>query len=290
MHPIAGRRAVKMNGAGNEILILDLRGAGAAVTGADARAIARAERLGFDQLMVLEDPRSESAAAFMRIFNADGSQSAACGNGARCVAWTLLRESAGDAVTLETAAGRLVCRRLAPLVLSVEMGRPRLRDAEIPLSRREPDTRAIGLRYGPPDAPLLASPAAVNMGNPHAVFFVESFEPYDLATIGPALERDPIFPEGANISLARVVGPARIELKVWERGAGLTLACGSAACAALVAAVRRGLTRRRATIVLPGGELDVQWRAEDDVVVMTGPVAFEFEAALDESIFAGAGR
>ncbi|WP_395696800.1 diaminopimelate epimerase [Methylocella sp.] len=286
MSPLSGRRVVRMNGAGNEILVLDLRASGLAVSPAEARAIARAPRLKFDQLMVLEDPRSAGTSAFMRIFNADGSQSAACGNGTRCVAFALLREGEGEAVALETQAGRLACRRLAPLRFSVEMGRPRLRDAEIPLSRPAPDTRAIELFWTPPGGgPALRRPAVVNMGNPHAIFFVEDFAPYDLAVAGPALEHDPIFPERANISLAKIVSPERIELRVWERGVGLTLACGSAACAALVAAARRGLTGRRATVVLPGGELEIEWRA-DDLVVMAGPVELEFETVLEPSVFA----
>ena len=286
MSPLSGRRVVRMNGAGNEILVLDLRASGLAVSPAEARAIARAPRLKFDQLMVLEDPRSAGTSAFMRIFNADGSQSAACGNGTRCVAFALLREGEGEAVALETQAGRLACRRLAPTRFSVEMGRPRLRDAEIPLSRPAPDTRAIELFWAPPGGgPTLQRPAVVNMGNPHAIFFVEDFSPYDLSVAGRALEHDPVFPERANISLAKIVSPERIELRVWERGVGLTLACGSAACAALVAAARRGLTGRRATVVLPGGELEIEWRA-DDVVVMAGPVELEFETVLEPSVFA----
>ncbi|PNG26696.1 diaminopimelate epimerase [Methylocella silvestris] len=285
MNPLADRLAVKMNGIGNEILILDLRGAGAGVTGAQVRAIARTKGLGFDQLMVLEDPRSEGTKAFVTIFNADGSQSSACGNGTRCVAWALLKD-ARDEIIVETAAGRLVCRRVSEQVFSVEMGRPRLKAAEIPLARDFADTSAIDLAFGPADAPILKNPAVVNMGNPHAIFFVDDISAYDLAAIGPALEHDALFPERANISLARVVSPERIELKVWERGVGLTRACGSAACAALVAAARLGLAGRRATVALPGGELDIFWRESDDMVIMTGPVEFEFETRLDPAIFA----
>jgi diaminopimelate epimerase len=235
--------------------------------------------------MAVHDPRGTGADAFMTIFNTDGSQAGACGNGTRCVAWTLLRAGARDDLVLETEAGRLACRRIGEWRFEVEMGRPRLGWRDIPLARAEADTREIALFFGPPDAPILQTPAVVNMGNPHAIFFVDDLAARDLETIGPALERDAIFPERANISLACVAAPDHIELKVWERGVGLTRACGSAACAALVAAARRGLTGRRATVSLPGGDLDILWRA-DDMVVMTGPVAFEFETRLDPALFA----
>jgi diaminopimelate epimerase len=275
-----------MNGLGNEILVLDLRGSSLSVSAAEARAIARAKGLAFDQLMALHEPRTPGTEAFVRIFNADGSEAGACGNGTRCVAWTLLRDDPREEIVIETAAGLLACRRLGEWRFSVEMGAPRLDWLDIPLARAEADTSAIDLSYGPPDAPILRNPAVVNMGNPHAIFFVDDIGAYDLAAIGPALEHDPIFPERANISLARVVARDHIELKVWERGAGLTLACGSGACAALVAAARRGLTGRRATVSLPGGDLDILWRESDGMVVMEGPVAFEFETRLDPALFA----
>ncbi|MGO9673737.1 MAG: diaminopimelate epimerase [Methylocella sp.] len=286
LSPLANRLITKMNGLGNEILVLDLRGAGVSVSAAEARAIARTKRLAFDQLMALHDPRTPGTEAFVKIFNADGSEAGACGNGARCVVWTLLRDDARDEIIIETAAGLLACRRLGEWRFSVEMGAPRLEWRDIPLSRAAEDTRAIDLSFGPPDAPILQNPAVVNMGNPHAIFFVDDIAAFDLAAIGPALEHDPIFPERANISLARVVSNDHIELKVWERGVGLTLACGSGACAALVAAARRGLAGRRARISLPGGDLDILWRESDGMVVMTGPVAFEFETRLDPALFA----
>jgi diaminopimelate epimerase len=286
MSPLAGRLVTKMNGLGNEILVLDLRGAGLTVSAAEARAIAQTKGLAFDQLMALHDPRSGGVTAFMTIFNADGSQASACGNGTRCVAWTLLRDGARDDLILETAAGRLACRRIGEWSFEVEMGQPRLGWRDIPLARAEADTRAIDLSFGPADAPVLQNPAVVNMGNPHAIFFVDDIAAYDLAAIGLALEHDPIFPERANISLARFVSRDHIELRVWERGVGLTRACGSAACAALVVAARMDLTGRRATVSLPGGDLDILWRERDDMVVMTGPVAFEFETRLDPTLFA----
>jgi diaminopimelate epimerase len=286
MSPLANRLVAKMNGLGNEILVLDLRGAGLSVSAAEARAIARTKNLAFDQLMALHEPRTPGSEAFVRIFNADGSEAGACGNGTRCVAWTLLRDDPRDEIVIETAAGRLACRRTGEWNFSVEMGAPRLAWNEIPLARAVADTGAIDLSFGLPDAPILRNPAVVSMGNPHAIFFVEDFGAYDLAAIGPALEHDPIFPDRANISLARIVSRAQIDLKVWERGVGLTLACGSAACAALVAAARRGLTGRSARVSLPGGDLDILWRESDGMVVMTGPVAFEFETRLDPALFA----
>ena len=286
MSNLGNMPVARMNGLGNEILILDLRAGDLAVSAAEARAIARAENLAFDQLMVLHRPKTPGAEAFVRILNADGSEAGACGNGTRCVAWMLMRGDARAEIAIETAAGALVCRRLGEWRFSVEMGAPRLEWRDIPLARDEADTRAIDLSYGPPGAPILRNPAVVNMGNPHAIFFVDDIGAYDLAAIGPALEHAPIFPERANISLARVIARGHIELKVWERGVGLTLACGSAACAALVAGSRRGLTDRRARVSLPGGDLDILWRESDGMVVMEGPVAFEFEARLDPALFA----
>ncbi len=285
MSALANRVLVKMNGIGNEIAVLDLRGTGLSVSAEEARAIARDKRLAFDQMMVLEEPRSPGAAAFMTIYNSDGSQSSACGNGTRCAAYLLTRNSARERLVLETAAARLECLRNEDDTFTVDMGTPRLAWDEIPLRDPFYDTRTIELQIGPIDAPILHTPSAVNVGNPHAIFWVEDVEAYDLAKIGPLLECHPVFPERANISLAHVISCGHIRLKVWERGAGLTRACGSAACAALVAASRKGLTARRATVSLPGGDLDILWRESDDHVLMTGPVEFEFEARLDPSLF-----
>lgn len=284
MHPLAGRKVTKMNGLGNEILILDLRGAAVSLAAADVRAIAGAPQLAFDQLMVLEDPRQSGSDAFVRIFNADGSEAGACGNGTRCVAWLLTQKEPRETLNLETSAGLLQCWRRGEWRFAVDMGRPRFGWQEIPLSKSVPDTSAIAFAF-PGGAPHTA--VAVNMGNPHAVFFVEDLDAYDLARIGPVLEHDPLFPERANISFAKVVAPDRISAWVWERGAGLTLACGSAACAILAAAVRKGLSGRSATITLPGGDLALSMR-DDDHIIMEGPVAFEFEMDLDAALFADA--
>ena len=166
------------------------------------------------------------------------------------------------------------------------MGEPRLDWRDIPLRDPFPDTRTIELQIGPIDAPILHSPAAVNMGNPHAIFFVDDVDAYDLGKIGPMLEHHPIFPERANISLAQVLSPTRIRLRVWERGVGLTQACGSAACAALVAGVRKRLVERAATVSLPGGDLHIEWRESDAHVLMTGPVALEWEGRFEPALFA----
>ncbi|MCJ2140545.1 diaminopimelate epimerase [Methylobacterium sp. E-066] len=294
MSALAHRRFLKMHGAGNAIVVLDLRGSTAKVRPEEARAIAQDPGSHFDQLMVLHDPVSVGTDAFMRIYNTDGSESGACGNGTRCVAYAMLddpamaRPAEGGRLVLETSAGRVGVRRVSERAFTVDMGRPRLAWDEIPLSEPFPDTRRIELQIGPIDDPILHSPGAVNMGNPHAVFFVDR-DPtsYDLARIGPMLENHPLFPERANISIAQVTEREAITLRVWERGAGLTLACGTAACATVVAASRLRMIGRQAHVRLPGGELFVEWRA-DDHVLMTGPVALVAEGTLAPELFAGA--
>jgi diaminopimelate epimerase len=293
MSALAHRRFLKMHGAGNAIVVLDLRGTAIRVSAAEARAIAADPGSSFDQLMVLHDPVSAGADAFMRIYNTDGSESGACGNGTRCVAFAMLddpvmaRPAEGNRLVLETKAGRVGVRRISERSFTVDMGRPLLAWDEIPLAEPFPDTRRIELQVGPIDAPVLHSPGVVNMGNPHAVFFVEEDpDTYDLARIGPMLENHPIFPERANISVAQVLGREAIKLRVWERGAGLTLACGTAACATVVAASRLRMIGRQATVSLPGGDLVVEWRA-DEHVLMTGPVALVAEGTFAPALFAG---
>lgn len=285
MSPLANRVVAKLNGIGNEIAVLDLRGTALTVSADEARAIHKGKGLGYDQLIVLHEPRSPGADAFMTIFNSDGSQSGACGNGTRCVAFLLIKDTAIERLVLETAAARLACTRAGDNRFTVDMGKPRFAWNEIPLRDPFDETSRIDLRVGPADAPILQSPSAVNMGNPHAIFWVDDIEAYDLPMIGPLLENNPIFPERANISLAHVISREHIQLKVWERGVGLTRACGSAACAALVAAARKGLAGRRAMVSQPGGDLDIFWRESDGHVLMTGPVEFEFEARLDPALF-----
>jgi diaminopimelate epimerase len=285
LSPLANRPIVKMNGLGNEIAVLDLRGSGLTVSAPEALAIGRGEGLAFDQLMVLHEPRSAKAEALMTIYNSDGSQAGACGNGTRCVAYILTRETPRERIVLETATTRLECLRRAETIFTVDMGRPRFAWNEIPLREPFHDTRKIELQIGPIDAPVLHTPSAVNMGNPHAIFWVDDIEAFDLSKIGPLLENHPIFPERANISLAHVTSHAHIALKVWERGVGLTRACGSAACAALVAAARKGLTGHSAIVSLPGGDLDIEWRESDGHALMTGPVEFQFETMLNPALF-----
>ena len=269
---LAGRRLVRMNGVGNAIVVLDLRGSDLVVTAAEARAIAAVPALHFDQLMVVHDPREPGTAAFVAIHNTDGSSSGACGNGTRCVAWVLLHDTASDHLVLATTAGRLACRREGPWRFSVDMGRPTFDPAAIPVRG---STAPLDL---PPDNPF-REPFVVGMGNPHAVFFVPDAEAVDLPRVGPSIEHASPFPERANVSFAQVLDRRRIKLRVWERGAGATLGCGTGACATLVAAASTGRTDRHARVDLPGGSLEITWR-DDDHVVMSGPVELEFEATL----------
>jgi diaminopimelate epimerase len=284
MTALANRPIVKMNGIGNAIAVLDLRGSNHAVSAAEARAINREPGLGFDQLMVLHDPASPRSAARLMIYNNDGSSSDACGNGTRCVAYLLMREAAEKELLLESDAGLLPVARNGEFIFTVDMGAPRFGWREIPLAREVGDTSRV--RLDPPVAGVPEVFAGVSMGNPHVVFLVPDAAAIDLRAVGPEIEHHPLFPERANVSFVQVTGRDRIMLRVWERGAGATLACGSAACAALVAAARAGLTDRRAAVALPGGELTITWRAEDDRVLMTGPVEFEFETRLDPAAFA----
>jgi diaminopimelate epimerase len=280
-HPLDHLPILRMNGAGNEILILDLRASDHELAPREARAIANAPGLRFDQLMALHRPRQSGDDAFMRIYNVDGSLSASCGNGTRCVAYALARDGK-NMLRLETDAGVIETQRQADTVFTVDMGRPRFDWREIPLARAVEDTRKVTL-----DPPIDGAPAhfsAVSMGNPHAVFFIEDAAKIDLEALGPRIERHPLFPERVNVSFAQMLARNDILLRVWERGTGATKACGSAACATLVAAVRAGLGDRAARLRLPGGDLSIEWRA-DDHVLMTGPVEFEFETTLDPQIF-----
>jgi diaminopimelate epimerase len=280
--PLIGRRVARMNGAGNKILVIDLRGGAAPPTPAEARAIHEAPGLDYDQMMALTDPRRADTLGFVLIYNNDGSIAGACGNGTRCVADRLARETGAERLAVETERGLIVCERLGDWTYRVDMGAPRLEAAEIPVAGGIADTRAVDIA----EARAFGPAGLVNMGNPHAVFFVADVGAVPLAVAGPALERHALFPEKANISFAEVLAPDRIRLRVWERGVGATLACGSAACATLVAAVRRGLAEREAAIELPGGELRIAWRENDGHVLMSGPVEFEREIELTPAVFA----
>jgi diaminopimelate epimerase len=273
----------KMNGLGNEIVVVDLRRSAKVFTEAEARAIAGNERSHFDQLMVLHAPRLPGTEALVRIHNTDGSPAEACGNGMRCIGWVVSKETGAKNLAFETPAGRLAVTVNSQSDISVDMGEPRFAWQDIPLAEPFHDTRKIELQIGPIEKPILHSPSVVSIGNPHAVFWVDDVQAYDLPRVGPMLENHPIFPERANISVAHVTSPDAITVRTWERGAGLTRACGSAACAALVAAARNGMTGRSATITLPGGPLKVEWRA-DNRIWMTGPAELEYEETLDPAV------
>jgi diaminopimelate epimerase len=286
MSVLANRPFIKMSGLGNEIVVVDMRRQMGTIEAVDARAVARPNGAPYDQLMALYAPRTPGTDAYVRIFNNDGSEAGACGNGMRCVAELLFKETGRSALMLETAAGLLSCwKGDRPLISTVDMGKPRFAWNEIPLANKFEDTRVIDLRIGPAEEPILHSPSVVSMGNPHAIFWVDDVASYDLRKIGPLVENHPIFPERANVSRAQVASRERLVIHTWERGAGLTKACGSAACAAAVAAARLGLVGRTVTVALPGGELQIEWRTADDHVLMTGPVAFEYEGKFDPALF-----
>jgi diaminopimelate epimerase len=266
---------LKMHGLGNDFVVLDARREPVAVDAAAARALAdRHTGIGCDQLILIEPPQEPTAQAFMRIVNADGSEAEACGNAARCVARLLGEETGRRRVRLQTVAGMLDAELLADGAVAVDMGPARTGWRDIPLARPM-DTLTADIGAGP-----LAGPVCTNIGNPHATFFVADADSVDLAALGPRLETDPLFPERANIGVATVESAGRIRLRVWERGAGITLACGSGACAALVAAHRRGLTGREAAVLLDGGGLAIRWR-DDGHVIMTGPATLAFEGSFD---------
>ncbi len=267
---------VKMNGLGNEIVVVDMRGSKKIFSADDVRAIAAAPRSHFDQMMVLHDAETPGTDAFVRIYNADGSESSACGNGTRCIGWTEFQRTGRNALRFETAAGFLAVTVSSIDQITVDIGEPRFRWDEIPLAEQFHDTRGIELQIGPIDDPVLHSPSVVNVGNPHAIFWVDDVETHDLGRFGPLLENHPIFPERANISLAHVRSRKTINLVTWERGAGLTRACGTAACAAAVSAMRKGLTDRKVTVTLPGGLLVIEWTSANRIL-MTGPVEIEHE-------------
>ena len=288
-HPLAGRAIARMNGAGNKILVLDMRGSSVTPSPEEARVIHRAPGLDYDQMMVLSDPRTPGTAAYLRIYNNDGTIAGACGNGTRCVADRLSRELGADALAVETEAGLIGCERLGPWSYRIDMGAPRLEWRDIPLARAVDDTRRVSLAW-PDGDPLaaLGTAAVVNMGNPHAAFFVQNLALIDAAGWGARIEVHPMFPEKANVTFAQINARDHATARVWERGLGLTFACGSAACATLVSASRLGLMERKGTVRLPGGELVIEWRADDDHVLMTGPVEFECEAVLDDAMFEAA--
>jgi diaminopimelate epimerase len=272
---------VKMNGLGNAIVVADLRGRAERIAPKAAIALAQPDAVPFDQLMEVSDPAGPGRDNEVRIFNTDGSLAEACGNGTRCVAQWLDTETGRKSFKFHIAGATVSAEILEDGLITVDMGRPRFGWQDIPLSEPFSDTSGIELQIGPIDAPILHTPSVVNMGNPHAIFWVEQdVWSYELDRFGPLLENHPIFPQRANITIARVLAPDHLVIRTWERGVGLTLACGSAACATLVAAARKGLSDRSATVTVPGGDLRIEWE-ENGNVRMTGPAEFEFAGELD---------
>ena len=271
-----------MNGAGNRFAIFDAREErDFALTPERVKAMAAPGSCtmgekGADQVIILRDPKSPDADMFMEIWNQKGFEVDACGNATRCAAWLFFRGSDKEKMVLQTNDGLLTCWPDGENRIAVDMGPPKLEWDQIPL-KEVMHTHHIDVKVGPIDNPVLSNPGAVSMGNPHCVFFVDDFKKARPDKVGPMIEFHPLFPEQANVGFAKVEGPDRIRLKVWERGVGMTLACGTGACAAVVAAVRQNRTRREVKVIVDGGELDIKWRVGDDHVIMTGPVELEFE-------------
>jgi len=274
MSALAGHPYRKMNGLGNEFVILDLRQSEARISEDTAKFIADPKTgPGCDQVITVEN-RKGIDGAFMGVWNADGSEVNACGNAARCVGWILLEEEAADDIHFSTGNGKIHVQRVGGDRIAVNMGEPKFLWREIPLAEQMDDTRFVDVKLGPIDDPVLWGPSAVNVGNPHCIFLVNDAEAQALDRFGPMIEHHPLFPERTNVSVAQVLSKHAIRLRVWERGVGITKACGTAACAALVSAHRRRLTARKAVITLDGGDLAIEWR-DDNHIIMTGP--FELE-------------
>ena len=278
MSAAMSRPFLKMNGLGNDFVVVEARSQPFAPSAEEVRAIADREGgIGCDQLIVIE--KADDADARVRFWNADGEEVGACGNGSRCVGWLVMEASGRDAAVLEVGDRLLRTTRAGDGLVSVDMGEPGLDWTDIPLD--EPmDTKGIELQVGPIDAPLLHTPGCVSMGNPHVVFFVDDIETAPVAEVGPMIEHHRLFPEGVNVGFAQVKARDHIRLRVWERGAGLTKACGTGACAALVACARRGLSDRTARLELDGGDLTIEWREADGHVIMTGPASLDFTGTL----------
>ncbi len=265
----------KMQGLGNDFVIIDQRDGAPSLDAAQVIEIADRKRgVGCDQVIHIKLPQSAGADIFLDMYNMDGSPLEACGNGTRCVARLLMDEQGRDDCVIETVAGLLACRAAANDMVTVDMGAPKLGWQDIPLSE-ERDTLHLGVMSGE-----LTDPVAVNMGNPHTVFFVDNAELVDVEGLGMQVERHVLFPERTNVEFAQVLADDKLRVRVWERGTGVTLACGSGACAVIVAAVRRGLAGRKAEVILDGGSLFLEWREQDDHVLMTGPAAYVFEGRI----------
>lgn len=274
---MSGIEFIKMHGLGNDFVILDATGRPQNLAGERMRRIADRRRgAGCDQILVMEPPQDKAADLFMRIYNPDGSEAGACGNGTRCVARLWMDRNGRRDCVIQTVSGLLACRMADGDMVEVNMGPPRLKWDEIPLAE-ERDTLHLGIAGG-----VLPDPVAVNVGNPHAVFFVDDVKKVDVPGLGPQVENHVLFPRRTNVEFAQVLAPDKIRVRVWERGTGVTQACGSGACAVMVAAVRRGLTGRKAEIALDGGSLFMEWREADGCILMTGPTAYVFEGIMKE--------
>ncbi|MGB8316271.1 MAG: diaminopimelate epimerase [Aestuariivirga sp.] len=275
----------KMNGLGNDFVVLDGRDRVISMDDVKARAIAdRTTGIGCDQVIVIK--KSDVADVRMLVWNKGGGQVESCGNASRCIADMLFDENKSTSATIDTLGGFLVTRKAGDRLVTVDNGVPKFDWKDIPLSEPFHDTRHIELQVGPIDAPLIHSPSVVNVGNPHCIFWVDDLDVVDLSKVGPMLEHHHLFPQRANISLARVDARGHVTLKVWERGAGLTKACGTAACAVMAAGGRIKIIDRKCRITLPGGDLFMEWRGSDDHVLMTGPVAYEFDGVLPPGLAA----
>ena len=278
--PIAFR---KMNGLGNDFVVIDARTRPISISDDQARAIAnRTTGIGCDQLIVMEN--SSLADVKMRIWNAEGGEVESCGNASRCIADIVMDEKGEDSATIYTKGGFLVGTRAGKLQVTMDMGKPKFNWDKIPLSEKFADTRHIELQVGPIDAPLMHSPSVVNVGNPHCIFWVKDLDVVNLGRVGPMLEHHPLFPERANIEMAKVVARDHVLVNVWERGAGLTKACGTAACAVMAAGFRIKMIDRAARVTLPGGDLMMSINEETEHVIMTGPLAYDYEGVIPEGL------
>ncbi len=274
-----------MNGLGNDFVVIDARTHPVVISESVAQAIAdRKTGIGCDQLIVLE--KSSLADIKMRIWNSEGGEVPSCGNASRCVADLLFAETATETATIDTDGGLLSAQKAGDRLVTIDNGKPRFDWKDIPLSEAFADTRHIELAVGPADAPLIHSPSVVNVGNPHCIFWVKDLDVIDLAKVGPMLENHPLFPHRANITLARVDARDHVTMRVWERGAGLTKACGTAACAVMAAGHRIRIIDSSCRMSLPGGDLFMSVRESDGHVLMTGPVAYEFDGVLPEGLLA----
>lgn len=278
-------RFLIMNGAGNRFAVFDARAqAGFALSEAQVINLCKPGsqtmgEKGADQLIILRAPKSPDADVFMEIWNQQGFEVDACGNATRCAGWLIMDANGTDSAVVQTNAGLLYCTRAGDYRVCVDMGEPKLDWTDIPLE--EPmHTHHVDVKVGPIDNPVLSNPGAVNMGNPHCVFFVDDFTTAKPELVGPMIEYHPLFPQQVNVGFARIDAPDRIRLKVWERGVGMTLACGTGACAAVVAGVRQKRNGRKVTVEVDGGTLLIEWREADNHVMMTGPIEIERDGTL----------